>query len=836
MKFGHFDDEAKEYVITERKTPLPWINYLGNENFFSIISNTAGGYCFYKDARFRRITRYRYNNIPLDVGGRYIYLKDNTSGKFWSPTWQPTCSDLDDYYCRHGLGYTIIGSTFMNVKVEILYFVPLGENIEIWKMKIINNNSDNVDLSIFSFIEFCLWDALDDSTNFQRNFNTGEVEVQDNVIYHKTEYRERRNHFSFFSCSERVAGFDTQRGDFFGQYNGWNNPEVVVNGASKNSIAHGWSPIGSHHVKLHLHENESKSIIFILGYAENNEEEKFEDENCQILNKKNALRVIKKFSTQESIEQHFQKLRFYWLNLLGKLQIKTPNDHVNRMVNIWNQYQSLITFNLSRSASIYESGIGRGIGFRDSNQDILGFVHLIPEMAKEKLLDIASTQLVDGGAFHQYQPLTKRGNNDIGSNFNDDPLWLILSVAKYIKETGDFRILDIPVPFNNALGTEQPLYEHLELSLQYVRNRRGPHGLPLIGRADWNDCLNLNAFSKNPDERFQTANNKEGKIAESLFIAGLFIIAGNELVNLFEIFFQVDRTNQYKIWIQEMKNAVRKYGWDGKWFLRAYDDYGNKIGSKDNNEGQIFIESNAMCIMAGLGKENSMYYEALDSVKDRLGTPHGIVLVDPPFTKYYLHLGEITSYPPGYKENGSVFCHTNPWMVIAEIMRGNAEQALDYYLRINPSAREHISEKHKSEPYVYAQTIAGKNVVNQGEAKNSWLTGASAWNLEAITYWILGIQPTYYGLRISPIIPEEWDEFFVTRHFRGTTYNISFHRIGKGNSISIFMNNEELSSNIIPLPVYSEKIIDVEVKIGDIESTELIQEEKSNQREKITAK
>lgn len=826
MKFGCFDDDAKEYVITEKKTPLPWINYLGNQDFFSIISNTAGGYSFYKDAKLRRITRYRYNNIPLDRGGRYIYLRDNYTGTFWSPTWQPTLDDLDNYYCRHGLGYTIIGSTYLGINVEILYFVPLRENLEIWKVKIRNTSDKSIYLSLFSFIEFCLWDALDDATNYQRNFNTAEVEVADSVIYHKTEYRERRNHFSFFSCSEQLAGFDTQREKFFGQFNSWHNPEVVVKGESYNSIASGWSPIGSHHVKINLNSGESKTIIFMVGYSENDENEKFSDIQKQILNKKSIIPVIKKYSSEKVIDESFSELKDYWSELLNKLQVTTPNEHVNRMVNIWNQYQSLITFNLSRSASMFESGIGRGMGFRDSNQDVLGFVHMIPEKAKEKLLDLASTQFENGGAYHQYQPLTKRGNNDIGSNFNDDPLWLILSVTRYVKETGDFSILDKQVQFDNKKGTERPLSEHLELSVKYIWERRGPHGLPLIGRADWNDCLNLNAFSMNPDERFQTVINKEGKTAESIFIAGLFVLAIDELIELFNEFLRTNKVDLYKNWSDEMKNCIYKYGWDGNWFLRAYDDFGNKLGSKDNVEGQIFIESNGMCLMAGLGKENPNYYKALDNVRDRLATPHGITLTDPPFTKYYLNLGEISSYPPGYKENGSVFCHTNPWIIISEVMRGNGNQALDYYLRINPSAREMISEIHKSEPYVYAQTIAGKNTPNQGEAKNSWLTGTSAWTLEAITYWILGIQPTFYGLRISPVIPDDWNEFRVIRIFRNIQYKINFKRVGKGNKVKIFIDDSELESNIIPISFRSESSIEVQVELGNQVKTEVIQEKK----------
>ena len=481
---------------------------------------------------------------------------------------------------------------------------------------------------------------------------------------------------------------------------------------------------------------------------------------------------------------------------------------------------------------MYESGIGRGMGFRDYNQDIIGFVHMIPEKAKEKILDLASTQFENGGAYHQYQPLTKRGNNDIGSNFNDDPLWLIISVTKYIKETGDFNILEKPVPYNNKKGTEVPLHEHLESSIKYTWDQRGPHGLPLIGRADWNDCLNLNAFSTDPDERFQTVSNKDGKIAESIFIAGLFIYALKELIKLYEIYFKVDKTSLYKKYLQEMKNSLITYGWDGNWFLRAYDDFGNKIGSKDNIEGQIFIETQGICLMAGLGEENKDYFKALDSVESRLATAHGIILLDPPFTKYYLNLGEISSYPPGLKENGSIFCHTNPWIMIAETLRGNGDQALNYYLRINPSAREYLSEIHRSEPYVYAQTIAGKHARNQGEAKNSWLTGTSAWTMEAIQNWILGIRPSYFGLEISPVVPDHWNEFIVQRTFRKIKYVIKFRRIGKGNECRVIVDGEKLQSNIIPLPKNGIENLNVEVEIGELSKIPLIEQSKVSISEK----
>ncbi|HUM25504.1 MAG TPA: glycosyl transferase, partial [Anaerolineales bacterium] len=754
MKFGYFDDKAREYVITQPDTPLPWINYLGSEAYFGLISNTAGGYSFYKDARLRRLTRYRYNNSPLDMGGRYLYLRDNGTGKFWSPSWMPTRTKLDEYECRHGQGYTIITSKFNGIKSSTRYFVPLGESLEIWQMTLTNESGSDSDLSLFSAIEFCLWDANDDATNFQRNYSIGQMEIVDEVIYHKTEYRERRDHFAYFACSEKLAGFDTIREDFLGHYRSWNEPQVVESGRSSNTEAHGWQPIGSHQVKINLKAGESKQIVFILGYVENPKDEKFEPPQSQVINKKRAKIALEKYLKPENADQAFNTLREYWTGLLGKLQVNTPDEHTNRMVNIWNAYQCMVTFNMSRSASYFESGIGRGMGFRDSNQDLLGFVHMIPERARERILDLSATQLKNGGAFHQYQPLTKRGNNDVGSGFNDDPLWLVLGVSAYIKESGDWSILDEMVQYENEAGTETPLYEHLQRSIQYTLDRLGPNQLPLIGRADWNDCLNLNCFSDTPGQSFQTTTNKEGKVAESVFIAGLFVLACKEMADLAgkmkeergDSFVFHLSSDDYLKFATDMESTIWKSGWDGDWFRRAYDDFGHVLGSKENSEGQIFIEPQGICIMAGLGLENGNAAKALDSVAQHLATPHGIVLQQPAFSQYYLHLGEISSYPPGYKENAGIFCHTNPWIMIAEALVGRGDAAYDYYKRINPSAREEISEMHKCEPYVYAQMIAGKDAATHGEAKNSWLTGTAAWNYAAITQHILGIRPTLDGL------------------------------------------------------------------------------------------
>ncbi|HOW66889.1 MAG TPA: glycosyl transferase [Candidatus Paceibacterota bacterium] len=810
MRYGHFDDAQREYVITRPDTPLPWINYLGCEDYFGIISNTAGGYSFYRDARLRRLTRYRYNNAPFDVGGRYLFIRDNEIGQFWSPSWQPTRTPLDRYECRHGMGYTHISSLCHQIETRTCYFVPLGESLEIWRLQVTNHRPQSARLSIFSSIEFCLWDAQDDATNFQRNFSTGQVEIDNGIIYHKTEYRERRHHFAYFACSETLAGFDTQREAFLGPYRGWDNPLAVERGRSSNSVAHGWAPLGSHHVKLRLKPGETKEILFLLGYHENPADRKFDPPGSQIINKKTVRPVIAKHLESRNAAAAFDALRHYWDRLLAVFQVQSPNPHANRMVNIWNAYQCMATFNLSRSASFYESGIGRGLGFRDSNQDLLGIVHMVPERARERILDIAATQLKTGGAFHQYQPLTKRGNNDIGGGFNDDPHWLILGVAAYLKETGDWSILHEPVPFENEPGSEQPLYEHLRRSFHYTLDRLGPHGLPLIGRADWNDCLNLNCFSNTPGQSFQTTTHKDGRVAESVFIAGLFILATRELAAIASRLGRAKESQSFLAEAAQMETTLCQHGWDGAWFIRAYDDFGNPVGSKACKEGKIFIESQGICIMAGVGLNDGKAKRALASVNKHLATSHGIVLQQPAYSKYYLHLGEISSYPPGYKENAGIFCHNNPWIMIAETRIGHGDQAFDYYLRINPSAREKLGRLHRCEPYVFAQMIAGKDAPTHGEAKNSWLTGTAAWTYFAATQWILGVRTDYDGLRIDPVIPSKWKGFTVTRRFRGNTYliKISNPRSKQSGIRRLQVNGQSVSGNLVPVfPLQASPIV-----------------------------
>ncbi len=803
MKFGFFDDANKEYVITNPRTPYPWINYLGTQEFFSLISNTAGGYSFFKDARLRRITRYRYNNVPVDMGGRYFYINDE--GTVWNPGWSPVKTELDSYSCRHGMGYTIIKGSKNGLEAEVSFFVPQNYNGEVQKVVLKNTSDKPKTFKLFSFLEWCLWNAQDDGENFQRNFNTGEVEIEGSTIFHKTEYKERRDHFAFYTVNSDIEGFDTDRESFMGSvYNGFANPSTVFEGKPSNSVADGWSPVASHCVNVTLAAGEEKTLVFVLGYVENGENKWNADGS---MNKSKAYEMIEAMNTAEKADKALDDLKASWNALLAQYHVETSDEKLNRMVNIWNQYQCMVTFNMSRSASYFESGIGRGMGFRDSNQDLLGFVHQIPDRARQRILDLAATQLEDGGCYHQYQPLTKKGNDAIGGDFSDDPLWMILSTAQYIKETGDYTILDEQVPYDNDESKAQSMMHHLKMSFWHVAENVGPHGLPLAMRADWNDCINLSCHSDTPGESFQTytspkyGEQKFSRVAESVLVATMMAFIGPEYVALCKHQGLDDEAAKAQAEIDKMNKNTMEHAFDGEWFLRAYDDFGKKMGSKECEEGKIFIEPQGFAVMAGLGKESGKDILTMNSVKKYLDTKYGLVLNNPAFTRYYKEYGEISTYPGGYKENAGIFCHNNAWIICAEAAIGRGDQAFEYYSKIAPAYLEEISDLHRTEPYVYAQMIAGKDAKRHGEAKNSWLTGTASWNFVAISQYILGCIPDYNGLKIDPSIPEAWDGFKLRRMFRGNTYNITIKNpdhVSKGIK-SVVCDGVKVNGNVLPV-------------------------------------
>jgi cellobiose phosphorylase len=813
--YGHFDDEHGEYVVTRPDTPLPWLNYLGQDDLFGLCTNTAGGYTFWRDAKLRRLTRYRYNNVPLDTGGRYLYVHDD--GVVWNPGWKPVKAPLEAYECRVGLGYTRITGARDGLEVDQLLFIPPGEDVEIWKVTVRNTSAGRKRPRLYSFVEFAFYEALVDLTNYQRTYSIGEVVVEGRAIHHVTELRERRDHSTMFACTVPISGFDTARDAFVGVHQGLHEAVVPFAGASAGSVAHGWNPVGSHEVTLDLAPGEQQDLAFVLAFVQHGDA-KFTPDGAVDTSRGRA--ILERWEAPGAVDAAFAALGESWRRLLDGFQVTSPDEHVTRMVNTWNQYQCMATFNLSRSASLFETGIGRGMGFRDSNQDLLGFVHMIPERARQRLLDLAATQLSDGTCFHQYQPLTKQGNADVGGDFYDDHLWLVVSTCAYVKETGDVPVLDAPCGYADRVyadgddGGRESLLHHLETSLAYTMTKRGPHGLPLIGHADWNDCLNLNCFSTEPNESFQTAGDVAGSEAESVMIAGLFLYAAAEMAALYDHLGRADDASRVRGWRASVLDAVEEHAWDGGWWRRAYDAAGAPVGSADNDEGQIYIESQAWCALGGAGADGRAR-RALEAVEARLTTPNGIVLQQPAYTRYHLELGEITSYPPGVKENAGIFCHNNTWIHLAWCGLGEGDRAVAGYHSICPSTKEDQIETYRCEPYVYAQTIAGPDSPTFGEAKNSWLTGTAAWTFVVASQGILGIQPDYDGLRIDPCIPPSWPGFTVHRRFRGAEYEISVSNpdgVSRGVR-SVVADGRVVESTVVPVAPAGARVR-VEVVLG----------------------
>jgi cellobiose phosphorylase len=785
MKYGYFDEEKKEYVITRPDTPLPWINYLGCENYCALFSNTAGGYSFYKDPRERRILRYRYNNVPMDRGGRYLYLRDSKTRDYWSVSWQPVLKEPDryKYECRHGLGYSIINSEYAGIATKTTYLVPLGENLEVWMLEVTNigthgahkaRNPQNVtrELSLFSFVEFCLWDAFNDMTDYQYNLNIGQTDYKNNIIYHLSRYRVTHDVVGYFGCSNHKAdGYDTQRRDFMGTYGDWATPRAVIEGKMNNSLALGWAPVGAQMFDVVLKPGETKTFIFVLGFTEDIKEPPLK---------------VKKFPTKAVVEEELHKLKDYWEENLNKFSVQSDDSDLNLMINVWNQYQCRTTFNWSRSASYYESGIGRGMGFRDSNQDTLGFVHMIPSLVKERIKDLAATQLPDGSAYHQYSPLTKRANPS-DHKYGDDHLWLIYSVASYIKETGDVKFLD-------------EIYGNLERAIGFSTKNLGPHGLPRIFFADWNDCLNL--------------DQGKGK-AESVMVAQMYVAACNEMVTLAKLAGKPEDSKHYLNLAKKMTETINTVAWDGAWYTRAFTDGEEPVGSKTCKEAKIYLEPQAWGVMSGVADE-TRGKKCMESVHKHLATEHGVLILDPPYSEFDHRIGSIGVYPPGLKENGAIFCHPNPWAMIAECILGHGDLAYQYYKAIQPAARSNIADLHKTEPYVYCQMIAGRAHKDFGEGKNSWLTGSASWNFVAASQWILGIRPDYDGLLIDPCIPKAWKGFQVKRLFRGATYYITVRNpdgVSKGIK-SVTMDDKRLPTNLIPADKTKGKEHHLEIIMG----------------------
>ena len=743
MRYGYFDKKSREYVVTRPDTPTPWINYIGSGKYGGIVSNTGGGYSFHKDPQNRRVTRYRYNSIPMDRPGRYIYIRNKNTGEYWNPGYQPVQKKLDSYSCRHGMGYTTLTGEYNGIIGELTYFVPDDKNFEIWHLKLSNIRAVAQKLQIFAYSEFCFWDAIMDQSNVDWVQQINQGRYEDGIItYYPHHVSENA---SFFATGEKVSSFDTNLEAFIGKYRSESNPVALEQGGCNNSISRRMNGVGAFCIDADLNPNEEREMVFVLGFAE--DRETIKDDISEYLCPANAIAAL-------------QRLKDYWKDYTGKLSADTPDDDMNLFVNIWNQYQCKTTFNWSRFVSLYQLGLGRGMGIRDSAQDTLGVMHTIPDEAKQLIIKLLQCQYIDGRAYHLFFPLTGEGGQGDAPVkkfdwYSDDHLWLILAVNAYVKETGDFEFLNQSVLYNDKTTSESVL-KHLDMALEFTRNNRGPHNIALAGRADWNDTLNLDM----------------GKgIAESVFTSMLYCRAALEMVELCDYMQNQELSKKYNSMFEEMKNAVNESSWDGEWYKRAFDDNGEPLGSKDSTFGKIFINSQSWAVLGNVA-DGEKAEKCMDSVYKYLNSKFGVVAMYPSYPEYDETKGGITTFPVGTKENGGIFLHTNPWMMISEIMLSHGDRAFQYYSQILPAKRNDDAELYEVEPYVYCQNVLGKENVQFGVGRNSWLSGTAAWNMVAASQYILGIRAHYDCLIVDPCIPADWKGFKATRVFRGATYNI----------------------------------------------------------------
>lgn len=770
MKYGHFSREGKEYVIVRPDTPTPWINYLSNNEYCAIVSNTAGGYSFHIDPLHRRILRYRYNNLPADRPGRYLYIRDDETGKYWSPTWQPVLAELSTFECRHGLGYTKISSSHSSIRAEITFLVPLEDNLEIWMLTLKNASSETKKLTVFSYAEFCLWQAFNDLTDLQCSQGLAVAKYEDDAVNYSLF--DVSTGYAFFASNGTITGYDCDRERFIGPYRNEASPAAVERGRCFNSEAHGGNPIAATSNSVMLNPEEAKTIIFVLGVVEK---------------KSDAKKCIQKYKEKSAVDAELQRLREHWDAYLSNLQAKTVDEEFNIMINVWNQYQCKTTFDWSRYVSFYETGIGRGMGFRDCNQDTLGVVHALPKKVRQRILGLTKNQFENGHVYHLYYPLTGEGGfppytKEQMKFFSDDHLWLILSTSEYIKETGDMTILDENVNF--VEGSNASLYDHLRRSIDFTINNMGKHGMPLLGTADWNDPQSLPG-----------PNNA----AESVWAAMLFHKVLLELAELCRECKREKDAQKFAALADKTKSHVNETAWDGDWYVRAYDDLGNPVGSSKRKEGKIYVNTQSWAVISQIApKERGI--QCMNSVKKHLNTEYGIMLLAPAYSRYYPEIGALTSYAPGLKENASIWSHANAWAILAECMLGRGDQAHEYYKKLAPPTKNRIAEIHQAEPYVYAQTIAGRDHPNFGLARQSWLTGTAAWMMKVATNWILGIRPQYHGLLVDPCIPTSWDNFMVTRHFRNAIYEIKVENpdhVSKGIK-DVTVDGKKLKTSLLP--------------------------------------
>ncbi|HTY12611.1 MAG TPA: glycosyl transferase [Candidatus Omnitrophota bacterium] len=775
MRYGYFDLANNEYVVTRPDTPTPWINYIGGGKYGGIVSNTGGGYSFDHDPKNKRILRYRYNAIPYDQPGRYVYIRDEKTKKYWSATWSPTYHKADKYECRHGMAYTSIATSYEKIKSEITYFVPdNNQSMELWSLKLKNESKHKRKLKLFSYAEFSFYDSMKDQTNVDWCQQINQATFEHQAIFWSAFMKTMG--YTWFASSAPVHSFETDREKFVGNNRTLANPLVVEKGTCSNSKALRGNGVGGLCVEVELAPGEEKEIVFMLG---------------SIDQPQNALPLIKKYRNLNHVASALAELKKQMKDYISKFEVKTPDPDMNVMVNTWNQYQCKCTFNWSRFVSLYQLGVNRGMGFRDTAQDTLGVMHTIPNEAKHTILKLLRIQYKEGYAAHQFYPLT--GEIDVGDAaegtkkaakwYSDDHLWIVLAVCAYIKETGDFDFLKEKVHYVNS--GDAPVLEHLEAAIEYSVTHIGKHGLCLLGWADWDDTLNL--------------DTGKGQ-AESVWSTMLLGVALNEMIDLCRALKKDKMADKYSATHKKFAKVMNSAsGWDGEWYLRAYTDEGKKVGTRHNEKAKIYLLVQSWAVMSGFAADKRAK-KALDSAHKYLNTKYGLVLMWPAYDHFDWRIGGTTTYPPGAKENGGIFLQTNPWQMIAQAMHGDGERAYQYYRQILPSSKNDIADLYEVEPYVYCQNILGKEHPQFGLGRNSWLTGTAAWTMLAASQYILGIRPDYNGLVVDPCIPSKWKGFEVKRVFRGDTYYITV-RNPKGAEKGIFslsVDGKRINGNIIP--------------------------------------
>lgn len=772
MRYGYFDDHSREYVIENPDTPMSWVNYLGTSEYCGIISNNASGYGFYRSAKSSRLLRFRFNSIPMDRPGRYVYIRDNEDGDYWSASWQPVGKPLDSYKtrCSHGLGYTRFESEYRGIRSGYRVFVPVDRPVEIWELELQNNSGRERELSLFTYAEWCFWNMDQDLKNFQYILYTCRMGYENDIVDYSIRLWPITEPKGFMASVLPVESFDTDRDEFIGRYRHEGTPIAVEKGSCSNTLAVGGNPCASVQNRIVLKPGEKKYAVYIVGVGDAGT---FGAE-CKRL-----------YSDRKNVDREFEKVRAYWDERLDKYTCATPSVLVNSMVNIWNQYQCQTTFNWSRSASFNEAGGRDGLGYRDSLQDTLGVVHSIPEQCKSRLTDLLKGQISTGAAMHGVQPLTwRQGAHNIPPDahiFSDDHLWLLLAVPAYIRETGDTAFLDSVVPYCDR--DEDTVYGHLRRALEFSWSKRGPHGLLLGLAADWNDCINL-----------------RGK-GESIWSTFLFFRGLSEFITLAQRLGRGADADRFGGYRSEIADMLEKYAWDGRWFLRGYLDSGRKLGGRESEQSRIFINSQTWSVVSGAASaEKGM--RAMDSLKEYLATEHGIVKNFPAYREPDPEIGAITAFPPGLKENAGIFCHANTWAVVAECMLGRGDRAFEFYKAFLPAAKNDDAELYTMEPYVYSQFITGReHPYKFGRARNSWLTGTASWSFVAVSQYILGIRADYDGLRIDPCIPHDWNGFEATRKFRGKSFKITVSNPSGvcGGVAGMTVNGVEIAGNLIPL-------------------------------------